>query len=251
MMKHLVAIIVSVLLASCILVLGVLARGNSNQAGGGQQVRSNASQAPFQANGAFRAKAFMSGSYDGVNGTLEIADPVLRRPPPEFSASQVAIVFPQSQWIEAGWTKDAGIDCNPWLYWATNPGWANRVAPAIIGRKYRFAIALANQTYYLWRVRITDDNTNQVIFLKEDITTSVRFTKGIQIQANGEVGITDTPDMGISGLLNLKYRLKPGPDWPFWDATSTRADNPYRIAAITMYSFQVSGNQGRYGFYCQ
>lgn len=199
--------------------------------------------------------------YSGVNGTIAVADPWLRQPPPDFSAVQVALTFPDDsqnrpQWIEAGWSKDAGANnCDPWLYWhrAPDPNGAvvQWVAPAQIGRNYRFNIALSDATQRLWSVRIVEDWSERVVFYKGDIRLSTPFDRGNQLQSNGEV-YSWISDMGISGMLNLRYRLAPGSGWAYWNATRTRADAPFWIPAIQApYSYQVGGNQGNPNYYCR
>lgn len=213
---------------------------------------------PRQYNGRYRARSgIASGSFSGVFGTVGVADPVLRQGPPEFSAMQLVMVFPRDyygnlQWIEAGWSKESGANnCDPRLYWAVNPGWAQFVAPALVGRQYRITIALVSDLGY-YRVRMVDSTTNQVVFLREDVRTAVPYVRATSIQANGENGLSNTSDMGISGLLDLKYRVNPGDGWPNWPSASySNADIPYWITRINSYTFQVGGNQGNPGYYCQ
>lgn len=216
---------------------------------------------PRQSNARYRARSgITSGNYSGAFGIFRIADPVLRVGPPEFSAMQLAMAFPRDyygndQWIEAGWTKDSGVNnCDPWLYWAINPGWAQRVAPALVGRQYRITIALVNDLGY-YRVRMIDNTTNQVVFLREDIRTAVPFLRANVIQANGENGLSNTSDMGISDMLELKYRRDPGDGWPYWPNSLYNwyynADPPYWITSYNHHAFLIGGNQGNPGFYCQ
>lgn len=214
---------------------------------------------PHQQNGRYRARSgIASGSFSGVYGLLGVTDPVLRQGPPEFSAMQMVMVFPADyygnlQWIEAGWSKESGRNnCDPWLYWAINPGWAQFVAPAVVGRQYRITIALVSDLGY-YRVRMIDNTTNQVVFLREDIRTAVPYVRATSIQSNGENGLSNTSDMGISEMQDLKYRVNPGDGWPNWPWSPSLysfADPPYWITRINTYTYRIGGNQGNPGLYC-
>lgn len=214
------------------------------------------------ANGVPRCRAQVVrhiGSYSGVSGTIETAEPVLRENTGS-SAVQLAVVGPLGQWIELGWTKQAShYNCDVFFYFATQEG---NGSPMFLGwpvysggnRKFRMTIALVDEYWGWWRVKIVDDSTNQLVANWEPITTPSRWNRSGLLQANGEVGRQNINDMGVSGMLNLKYRTTPGSGWPLWEwAGLGLLDAPYVRTQIngSSSSWQVSGNQGQPGVYCQ
>lgn len=213
------------------------------------------------ANGVPRCRAMVinnSASYSGVSGTIETAEPVLRESSAS-SAVQIVVTGPLSQWIELGWTKQAShYNCDVFFYFATQEG---NGSPMFLGypannggnRRYRMTIALVDEYWGWWRVKIVDDSTNQLVANWEPITTPSRWNRSGMLQANGEVGRQNINDLGVSGMLDLKYRINPGSGWPLWDwAGLPDVDVPYlRVAIDAPESWQVSGNQGQPGLYCQ
>ena len=196
-----------------------------------------------------------TGTFSGMHGTLQVADPILRNPDPSNSGVKIALIFPNGAWIETGWTKQANYPwwnpCTPFHYWAKDPGIPTFLGFSSVGKEYRYTIALADESANLWRVRIVDNNSNQIVFERSDILPNSGDVIGDQIQAFGEVGATTVQDMGISGMLNLKFRKQPGSGWLLWNPPGRHRDIPYWISDISSYSFQVGGNQGEPGFFCQ
>lgn len=204
------------------------------------------------------ALVYHNGDFTGVHGNISVADPVLRHEGAGNSGAKIAIIFPGGGWIETGWTKQShaptGNQCNPVHYWAVDPGWPVFVTAAGVGANYRYTIAMSDATRGFWLVRIIDNYTNHVVFEKTDIVTNNGSLPGRQIQALGEVGPAPVQDMGISGLLDLRFRKQLGSGWPLWNPPGRRQDPPYAISGLWgtwSAFFQVAGQQGTPGYYCQ
>ncbi|MEZ4767308.1 MAG: hypothetical protein R2844_02655 [Caldilineales bacterium] len=194
------------------------------------------------------------GSYSGVHGTISTADPVLRESN-ATSGAQIAIVSNSGQWIELGWTKQANNhNCDTWLYWATDPGNPHFIRYVPSGVNYRLTIAVTDEVNGYWRVKVVEDSTNNLL---DEILINVWpvWNRGYMLQANGEVGPSNTNDMGVSGMINLKLRTTPGSGWYTWFQATGFEDPPYPpYRAVNLgnpYNWQVYGGQGQPGFYCQ
>lgn len=247
---------------SILVLLFVLATTSLAAASGDIQVGPEGPDAfcPY-ANGVPRCRAMVINnrdSYSGVSGTISTAEPVLRESTAS-SAVQLVVTGPLGQWIELGWTKQAShYNCDVFFYFATQEG---NGSPMFLGwpvynggnRKFRMTIALVDEYWGWWRVKIVDDSTNQLVANWEPITTPSRWNRSGMLQANGEVGRQNINDMGVSSMLDLKYRTNPGSGWPLWDwAGLPEVDAPYiRVAIDAPESWQVFGNQGQPGQYCQ
>lgn len=194
--------------------------------------------------------------YSGVHGTIGVADPVLRESN-ATSGAHIAIVGQSGGWLELGWTKQASNhNCDPWLYWARNPGnpqYSGLLSP---GHDIRLTIALVDENMGWWLLKAYYADTNQVLLNLQPVATVPSFTRGRQLQANGEVGPSTTNDMGVSYLTNLKFRKGPGTGWFTWVSPFATVDptsgTPYHVArAGADYNWAVWGGQGQPGFYCQ
>lgn len=141
---------------------------------------------------------YQTTNITGMKADIETADPNVKS---GFSLETIWIVGPgDREWIEVGWLKGSGT---PRMYSYCSP--AELCKPHI---KSRFE-------YYEWPTpgsshsyRIEHDSDNQwKIYidgaLKRTIT-DVGFSLGVRVDVGGEV--TDNRnDIGVSGLLNVKY----------------------------------------------
>ena len=194
--------------------------------------------------------------YSGVHGTIGVADPILREST-ATSGAHVSIMTESGGWLELGWTKQASNhNCDPWLYWARNPGNPQFSGYLSSGHKIRLTIALVDEDMGWWLLKAYYDDTNQELLYLQPIATVPSFSRGHQLQANGEVGPHTTNDMGVSYLTNLKFRKQPGNGWFTWVSPYATVDptsgTPYRVAnAGADYNWDVWGGQGQLGYYCQ
>lgn len=213
---------------------------------------------PWRGGNSYRCYAHVwrsPGSYSGVHGTIEVANPVLRESN-ATSGAQMAIVNYAGQWFELGWTKQASYyGCDPWLYWAKEPGTPNFLQYVPPGYAYRLSISVIHDDFAWWQVKVIDNQTNQQLHRVGPLATFPSWNRGYLLQANGEVGPSSINDMGVSGLLNLKYRTYPGSGWYAWFGAQGIEDPPrgiyHAVKLGAENDWQVYGGQGLPGFYCQ
>jgi len=193
----------------------------------------------------YYAQVNKQGTFYGVWGIIETADPVIREP--KFSYSSINIIGPSGQWIETGWIKSSTSGCIPKFSWATQEG--NGQAQIIenplptVGVSYGYILQRTSPGY--WKLWIT--RTDGVVIVNVDILNT-GFNFGDQIQALGEV---DSPtrlnDMGVSGLKSLLWK-DISSSWYSWNGWQNGiVDSPYQIVGIPPdinNNVQVYGNNG-------
>jgi hypothetical protein len=192
----------------------------------------------------FYAQATKSGTFYGVWATIETATPKLREQ--LFSYSSINIIGSSGKWVEAGWIKLQSQGCVPKFSWAIQPGNANIISnpSPTVGVAYQYIIYRISSGN--WKLQIA--NTSGLVLVDINISNP-GMNYGTQIQAVGEV---DSPnklnDMGVSGLLSLKWRNSSS-IWYYWNGwTKGVEDNPpYHVVGVTgdpNNNVQVYGNNG-------
>lgn len=199
--------------------------------------------------------------YTGAKSDVEVAIPILRDCVEEgcpsgdtFSAAAVFVhrFGVPDRWVEAGWARDAGENCQVKHYWAIQPGDPNFIQSPLpwIGYRYEYRVA-QDQANGKWSVKIwlVDNNSNRIRkeWEKKDINPG--FTVGHRILAQGETFYSQENDMEVSGLLYLKWRdtNRKWHGWHGWEHWSTGDLPPYYVVGIPPdddNNVQVYGNQG-------
>lgn len=194
-------------------------------------------------NSHFYARIEKRGTFYGVWGTIETANPALREP--LFSYVSLNIISPDGKWIETGWTKASNHGCVPKFTWATDPGTPYFIESPrpTVGIAYQYSITKVSDGN--WKLQIMQ--TNGTVIVDSDIPNP-GMNSGNAIQALGEVdSLAKINDMGVSGLLSLKWRNQSGV-WSLWNGwDSDTQDSPYGLMPITLdpdNNIQVFGNNG-------
>ncbi len=191
----------------------------------------------------FYAQAKKNGTYYGVWATIETADPKIREV--YFSYASVNIIN-GTKWVETGWVKSSTSGCVPKFSWAIQPGTANIIdspRPSV-GVAYQYQIT--RNSPGSWKIRIM--NTGGLVLWQTDVTNT-GLNSGAEIQAVGEVDSANKKnDMGVSGLLSLKWRDSAS-IWYNWNGWALGVVNnpPYSVVGVTgdpNNNVQVRGNQG-------
>lgn len=204
-------------------------------------------------------------SITGVKGRIEVAHPGLRDPGALMSSASINIYRDVGgggnplRTYEGGWSRETVLNCDQKLFWATRYGpnpddysieW---IGPAQIGATYEFRFAQDQPNGY-WSVtvwRVYSDGSKQQIFKRTDLST-LRWSSGEAVQCVGEVAETNIQDMGVSGLLRLKWRDTDA-GWHGWhDRDISYEDPPYHIVRVPFdpgNARQVYGNNGNPGPY--
>lgn len=193
----------------------------------------------------FYAQADKQGTFYGVWGNIETADPVIREP--LFSYVSINITGPDGNWIETGWIKASISGCIPKFSWATQEGdgTAHIIDTPLpsVGVTYQYIIErISPGNWKLWINR-----TDGVVLLTVEIPNA-GFVYGDRIQALGEVdSATRSNDMGVSGILSLLW-MDIASYWHGWDGWQYGVvDSPYHVVGAPpdeTNNVQVYGNNG-------
>ena len=192
----------------------------------------------------FYAQATKYGTFYGVWATIETADPVIREP--LFSYSSINIIDNSGKWVETGWIKSSASGCVPKFSWAIQPGIANIIPSPLptIGVAYQYMIEKISDGN--WRIQIMTIDGFVIVSV---YIPNPGMNSGIDIQAVGEVdSISKQNDMGVSGILSLKWR-DINQIWHYWNGWNfgVRDYPPYSIVGVQPdpnNNVQVSGNNG-------
>ncbi|GEM_PF-5290952 len=245
---------VQALLLAIVLVVAALLAFSASvaRAQGGARADVNRDVQPYQQGGNRHAQAYKNGTFYGVEGIIETADPKIREPGAggcaPFSYASINIINTNSgiKWIETGWTKSPASGCVPKFTWAIQPGVANFIndVQPTVGVAYKYRIVKVSDGQ--WRLRIF---TTGGLLLKTVDISNPGLNSGTMLQAVGEVHSPNSQqDMGVSGITSLKWRKSDG-TWRPWNGwTKGVEDNPpYHVVAVPSdpnNAVQVYGNNG-------
>ena len=160
----------------------------------------------------------------GIRAQIATADPNIHD---NMSLEAIWLEGPgNNDWIEVGWLKGAGVpthysycspntECEPYV--ESGFGWHGE---ADIGQLHSYQIQ--HHSGNEWRVYIDGS-------LKRTITDA-GFSAGNNIRIGGEVDDPEN-DIGVSGLLNVKYEINDDGNWRLFNGVE-RADLNYWIVEI-------------------
>ncbi len=188
------------------------------------------------------AIAKKTGTFYGVQGTIDARAPVLREP--GFSYVSVNVRDDLLHWVEAGITRDSGT-CDVKFVYATGPdgiGISIDDAVPAFGHAYTFKIFRAGVG--VWQLEIRDEG-GALVTAPIGITYGMDY--GTEIQAAGEVlSLTQVNDLGDARVRELQWfdsDLLPH----YWDSWTQDDGQPYYVEGIapdTDYNVRVYGNVG-------
>jgi len=192
----------------------------------------------------YYAQVAKSGIFYGVWATIETANPVIREP--LFSYASINILDSYGRWVETGWIKGSFTGCVPKFTWAIQPGNANIINSPLptVGVAYQYRIYKNSNGYWGLTIMRTDGTV-----IKSVSIYNPSMDYGSSLQAVGEVAsVSKINDMGVSGILSLKWR-DVNLNWFNWDGWSYGViDNPpYNIFGIPPNPYnnvQIYGNNG-------
>jgi hypothetical protein len=193
----------------------------------------------------FYAQAVNSGLFYGVWAIIETANPAIREP--LFSYSSINISDNNGRWIETGWYKSPTDSCIPKFTWAIQPGNANVISSPTptVGFSYQYMIDKVTDGN--WRLQIL--KTDGTVIYSQNISNP-GMNSGTLLQAVGEVDSpTEINDMGVSGILSLKWRESTPGIWHMWNGWVPGVIDypPYQIVGLPSdpgNNVQVYGNNG-------
>ena len=160
----------------------------------------------------------------GLEATIETADPNVES---GHSLETIWILGPsEREWLEVGWLK--GND-SPRMYSYCSPD--SQCLPHVEGgfEWYEWASPGSSHTY-----RIEHDTENQWKIYINDVlkrtVTDAGFSAGVYADTGGEVTDPDS-DIGVSGLLSVKYEINDDGVWRTFDGTE-EADEGFWIIEL-------------------
>ena len=160
----------------------------------------------------------------GFRADIETADPHIDT---GHSLATIWLRTPQqNRWMEIGWLKGSG---DPTQYSYCSP--ASQCEP-IVESGYEWYDTVSNGSSHNYRIKHISENQWKLYInnrLKRTIT-DFGASSSNNIQVGGEV-TDDDNDIGVSGLLNVRYERNNDGDWWPFDGDET-ADDGYWIIEI-------------------
>lgn len=198
----------------------------------------------FKPRSHYYAQVTKSGIFYGVWATIQTANPVIREP--LFSYASINILDDYGRWVETGWIKGSITGCVPKFTWAIQPGSVNIISYPLpsVGIAYQYRIHKISNGNWTLTIMRTDGTVIQSVNIYNP-----GMDYGSSLQAVGEVdSVSKINDMGVSGILSLKWR-DISLNWFNWDGWNYGViDNPpYHIVGIQSNPYnnvQIYGNNG-------
>lgn len=198
----------------------------------------------FRSRSHYYAQVIKSGTFYGVWATIETANPAIREP--FFSYGSINILDNYGRWVETGWIKGTFTECVPKFTWAIQPGNVNIITSPLptVGVAYQYLIYKISNGNWGLNIMRTDGTV-----IKSVNIYNPGMNYGSSLQAVGEVdSVSKINDMGISGILSLKWRDS-NSQWFYWNGWIYGViDNPpYNIIGVGPNPYnnvQIYGNNG-------